>query len=176
VAFSRESTMRKLILLLTAAAALTVAGSMIGGRSQAALMDAPIGLRAAADEQAAIETVAFYWQGRRYCWYESGWRGPGWYWCGYRLRRGFGWGGPVGWHGWRRPVININRTVVNRPGGNRPNRPGANRPGGNRPGANRPGGNRPGANRPGGNRPSANRPGGNRPGGNRSGGNRGRRG
>jgi hypothetical protein len=185
--------MRKLILVLTSIAALTLASSMIGGSAQAALMNSPIALRVAADELTTIETVQFYWQGRRYCWYDNGWRGAGWYWCGYRLRRGFGWGGPVGWRGWRRPAVHINRPVVNRPGGNRPgvnrpggNRPGVNRPGGNRPGANRPGGNRPGANRPGGNRPSANRPGGNRPsanrsggnrsGGNRSGGNRGRRG
>ena len=85
--------MRKLILSLTATAALTVAGSMIGGRSEAALIDAPIGLRAAADELTAKETVQFIWQGRRYCWYDDGWRGQGWYWCGYHWRRGFGWGG-----------------------------------------------------------------------------------
>jgi hypothetical protein len=165
--------MRKLFLSVTATAVLAVAGTMIAGQSQAALIDAPIGLRAAADDLAVIETVQFVWQGRRYCWYEFGWRGPGWYWCGYELRRGFGWGGPVGWHGWRRPVV-VHRPGVNRPGVNRPggNRPGANRPGGNRPGANRPGGNRPGANRPGGNRPGANRPGGNRPGAGRPGGNR----
>jgi hypothetical protein len=187
-AFSRDHAMRILILLLTAATGLTIAGTMIGGHSQAAVI-APIGLQAAADELAVIETVQFNWQGRRYCWYDDGWQGPGWYWCGYHWRRGFGWGGPVGWHGWRRPAVHVrrpggNRPGVNRPGGNRPgvnrpggNRPGANRPGGNRPGVNRPGGNRPGgnrpgANRPGGNRPGANRPGGNRPGGNRSGGNR----
>jgi hypothetical protein len=70
--------MRKLILLLATTAAFTLAGSMIGGRSQAALIDAPIGLRTAADAVTVIETVQFHWQGRRYCWYEAGWRGPGW--------------------------------------------------------------------------------------------------
>src|SRR4051812_48197892 len=40
------------------------------------------------------------WQGRSYCWYESGWKGPGWYRCGFAARRGLGWGGPAGWHGW----------------------------------------------------------------------------
>jgi hypothetical protein len=39
--------------------------------------------------------------GRNYCWYPGGWHGPGYYWCGYAYRRGFGWGGPEGWHGWR---------------------------------------------------------------------------
>lgn len=40
------------------------------------------------------------WHGRAYCWYESGWKGPGWYRCGFAARRGLGWGGPAGWHGW----------------------------------------------------------------------------
>ena len=39
--------------------------------------------------------------GHRYCWYD-GWRGPGWYWCGYGSRRGYGWGGGYGWNGWSR--------------------------------------------------------------------------
>jgi hypothetical protein len=183
--------MRKICLTLTAM--LAVVGAMISGPSHAAVI-APIALGTAADELAAVETVQFFWQGRRYCWYDVGWRGPGWYRCGFRWRRGLGWGGPLGWRGWRRPGIRTgqgpNRPGINRPGGNRPgvNRPGGNRPGvANRPGGNRPGtttgqgGNRPGANRPGGrppsttgqggNRPSMNRPGGNRPGG---GGNRGR--
>lgn len=30
-----------------------------------------------------------------------GWLGPGWYWCGYAWRSGYGWGGPWGW-GWGR--------------------------------------------------------------------------
>jgi hypothetical protein len=149
--------MRKLCLVCTAA--LAVVGAMIGERSHAAIVD-PNALQEAADDLTAVELVQFSWRGRRYCWYNTGWRGPGWYRCGFRWRRGLGWGGPLGWHGWRRPGIH-------RPG--RPgNRPGINRPGGNRPGINRPGGNRPGINRPGANRPGANRPG-NRPGGNRPG-------
>lgn len=43
----------------------------------------------------------YVWGGRNYCWYPVGWRGPGWYWCGYARRRGVGWGGPAGWRGWR---------------------------------------------------------------------------
>src|SRR5215475_6082700 len=170
--------MRKICLTLTAT--LAVAAAMIGGRSHAAVMD-PDALRVAADELAAVEMVQFTWRGRPFCWYDTGWRGPGWYQCGFRWRRGSGWGGPVGWRGWRRPGVTVgqggNRPGINRPGGNRPgiNRPGGNRPpsttgqGGNRPGMNRPGGNRPGATGQGGGRPG----GGGGPGGGSRGGNRG---
>lgn len=40
--------------------------------------------------------------GRSYCFYRYGWRGPGYYWCGYDRREGVGWGGEVGWNGWGR--------------------------------------------------------------------------
>jgi hypothetical protein len=130
--------MTKWIVSLTAALVLALAAATIGGRVHAAAI-APDGLRTAADQLAAVEKVQFMWGGKRYCWYDAGWRGPGWYWCGYRLRRGLGWGGPVGWHGWRRPG---HRPGVHRPGirppighvpGNRPgHRPGGGRPGGKR--------------------------------------------
>ena len=50
-----------------------------------------------------VGLIKAQWQfgGRNYCWYPGGWHGPGYYWCGYANRRGFGWGGPEGWHGWR---------------------------------------------------------------------------
>jgi hypothetical protein len=135
--------MKNIIVSLTTALVLALAEAMTGGHAQAAAIS-PEGLRPAADALAAVNKVQFIYRGRRFCWYWDGWRGPGWYWCGYEWRRGFGWGGPVGWRGWRRPS-----------GG----RPSANRPGGGRPSANRPGGGRrPSANRPGGGRPSANRP------------------
>ncbi|ABE62968.1 hypothetical protein Nham_2175 [Nitrobacter hamburgensis X14] len=50
----------------------------------------------------AIQPVQFFYGGRNYCWYDNGWRGPGFYWCGYAFRRGMGWGGGAGWHGWHR--------------------------------------------------------------------------
>src|SRR5262245_45618077 len=179
---TRKRPMRKICLTLTAT--LAVVGAMIGGPSHAAVI-APIALGTAADELAVVDTVQFFWRGRQYCWYDVGWRGPGWYQCGFRWRRGLGWGGPIGWHGWRRPGIRVgqgpNRPGINRPGGNRPriNRPGGNRPGANRPGGNRPatitgqGGNRPSVNRPGGRPPSTTGQGGNRPGGGSRGRNRG---
>jgi hypothetical protein len=49
----------------------------------------------------ALEQAQWFWGGRNYCWYDGGWRGPGYYWCGYAWRRGYGWGGGYGWRGWR---------------------------------------------------------------------------
>ena len=39
--------------------------------------------------------------GHEWCWYDDGWRGDGWYWCGYGEREGYGWGGGEGFNGWR---------------------------------------------------------------------------
>jgi hypothetical protein len=50
---------------------------------------------------AEFAEAEYYWfEGHRYCWYDEGWRGPGWYWCGYSVNKGVGWGGPIGWHFW----------------------------------------------------------------------------
>ncbi len=57
-------------------------------------------LGAAAGVAAGVVEAPFIWGGRNYCWYPGGWHGPGWYWCGYGARRGYGWGGGEGWHGW----------------------------------------------------------------------------
>src|SRR5258707_14832994 len=48
----------------------------------------------------AVEQAQFIFGGRNYCWYDDGWRGPGFYWCGYAFRPGLGWGGGAGWRGW----------------------------------------------------------------------------
>jgi hypothetical protein len=78
-------------------------------------------LREAADELVLPETVQFTFRGHRYCWYNAGWRGPGWYRCGFQRRRGLGWGGALGWRGWRRPGGAAFRPP-------RPGRPGFQRP------------------------------------------------
>lgn len=57
-------------------------------------------MAAAASTLTSIAKTQFILGGRHYCFYPEGWHGPGWYWCGYALRRGLGWGGPTGWHGW----------------------------------------------------------------------------
>jgi hypothetical protein len=44
---------------------------------------------------------AYVFGGYNYCWYDGGWRGPGWYVCNYGpWIRGAWWGGPAGWNGW----------------------------------------------------------------------------
>jgi len=53
-----------------------------------------------ADALNNVEQAQYIHRGRRYCWYPAGWHGPGWYWCGYASRRGYGWGGVAGWNGW----------------------------------------------------------------------------
>jgi hypothetical protein len=48
-----------------------------------------------------IKNAQYYsFDGVDYCWYDDGWQGPGWYWCGYDWDTGYGWGGPYGWNGW----------------------------------------------------------------------------
>jgi hypothetical protein len=58
------------------------------------------GSEVVASQAMASGEVHHSWRGRTYCWSESGWKGPGWYRCGFAARRGSGWGGPAGWHGW----------------------------------------------------------------------------
>jgi hypothetical protein len=112
-------------------------------------------------EAGLLQQTQFFFGGRRYCFYWDGWRGPGWYWCGYAFRRGIGWGGPRGWHGWHVGA----RPRHGRPGvGPRPRprpphvgqRPGRRPNVGQRPGRPANAGQRPGAGRPG----AAGRPGG----------------
>jgi hypothetical protein len=90
--------MRKFVVTV-AAATVFLAGAPIMGLN-ASPMVAPGAIRAAADSLNMVERAQFIWLGRHYCWYDGGWRGPGWYWCGYESRRGLGWGGGYGWHGW----------------------------------------------------------------------------
>ena len=56
----------------------------------------------AADRLSLVEQTQFIFEDKEYCWYESGWNGPGWYLCGYNMNRGSGYGGPSGWHDWDR--------------------------------------------------------------------------
>ena len=95
--------MRRIGLTLTAAVVLIACGTL-ADRIQAAPV-APEGLRAALGSLDIVEKAqVFVWHGRRYCWYDDGWQGPGFYWCGYARRHGLGWGGGAGWHGWRQGV------------------------------------------------------------------------
>jgi hypothetical protein len=130
-----------------AAIALIFGALIVAAPAKAAVPGFPdAAIKFAADDLSnVVKAQAMFWGGRRYCWYFDGWRGPGWYQCGYRFRRGFGWGGGAGWHGWHhpglRPGVRPGRPGVGRPGrpdvrpGGRPRPPGG---GGGRP--NRPGG------------------------------------
>lgn len=110
--------MRKFLLGASAAAAL-LAGPLLATPAAAAPA-APAGINGAVDTLNVVDQAQYYWGGRRYCWYPLGWHGPGWYWCGYGSRVGFGWGGPVGWRGWtyggRRAVVVRRGPVVVRRG------------------------------------------------------------
>ncbi len=81
--------------LLAAAAALAVASPIAASGQVIFGVDRP-------DQATAPIDAQYVWGGRQYCWYVNGWHGPGWYWCGYAFRRGYGWGGGEGWRGWRR--------------------------------------------------------------------------
>src|SRR5277367_302881 len=54
----------------------------------------------AASQLLPIEHVQYAYGGQNYCWYDNGWRGPGYYYCGYAYRTGLGWGGGIGWNNW----------------------------------------------------------------------------
>jgi hypothetical protein len=116
-----EKVMRKFILATVAAISLTAGGALYGDRAHAApLFD---GLQGGAPARNIENVQLFLFGGHGYCWYLDGWNGPGWYWCGYASRRGFGWGGPEGWrgHGAPRgghgPVMGGGRGGMGGPGG-----------------------------------------------------------
>jgi hypothetical protein len=160
---NKETPMRRWIFAATTSVSLALLGAV--GQANAFPVDRVTPQAIPAD----IEQAQFIFGGRNYCWYDDGWRGPGYYWCGYAFRRGLGWGGGAGWHGWhgggRGP--GAGRPGVGRPGVGRPGvgRPGVGRPNVGRPSVGRPGAGRPGGGRPGGGRPGGGRPGGGHPGG-----------
>ncbi|MEA2880488.1 MAG: hypothetical protein QOF14_5684 [Hyphomicrobiales bacterium] len=92
--------MRKLVTGLATLAAIAAGVTVLSTRSDAAGLPGAAALNDAADTIALTESVQYYYGGRNWCWYDDGWRGPGFYWCGYRWRRGYGWGGGLGWRGW----------------------------------------------------------------------------
>ena len=88
--------MRNTILAAVSAATLAT-----GGLAALPANAAPIANSLANVEAGLpVDNVAYVLGGRQYCFYPDGWHGPGWYWCGYRWHRGYGWGGVVGWNSW----------------------------------------------------------------------------
>src|SRR5262249_50650198 len=99
----RSNSQTGWLVMKSALGAATALALMAGlpASPAGALVIGPAPIGSAARDAIGLEQVQYVWQGQSYCWYPDGWRCPGWYWCGYRLRRGFGWGGPQGWNGWR---------------------------------------------------------------------------
>jgi hypothetical protein len=93
--------MRRFLITIAAATAFVAGAAIMGAGVGAAPIVAPGAIRAATDSVNMVESVQFIWLGRNYCWYDDGWNGPGWYWCGYAFNSGYGWGGGYGWHSWR---------------------------------------------------------------------------
>ena len=91
--------MRRFLITIAAATAFVAGAPIMGASVGAAPIVAPGATRAAADGLNIVESVQFIWLGHEYCWYDDGWRGPGWYWCGYAFNSGYGWGGGYGWRG-----------------------------------------------------------------------------
>jgi hypothetical protein len=93
--------LRRFAVTIAAATVFVVGVPIMCASVGATAMVAPGAIRDAANSLNVIERAQFIWLGRNYCWYDDGWNGPGWYWCGQYLTRGIGWGGGFGWHGWR---------------------------------------------------------------------------
>ncbi len=93
-------SMRKTALALVGAIALGAGTMMTTGVAQAVPAGLSSHLNAGAIGFDLVENVQYHYRGRQYCFYFDGWHGPGWYWCGYSHRRGYGWGGASGWRGW----------------------------------------------------------------------------
>jgi hypothetical protein len=83
--------------IFASAVAVMFGGAMFAGPAAAV----PAGALSTLPPLSDVQQAQFFFGGQNYCWYDSGWRGPGFYWCGYAWRRGYGWGGGYGWHGWR---------------------------------------------------------------------------
>jgi len=91
--------MRNLLLGAVATTSLLCASLSCGGAQAAPQGGLMSGVYRSGDA-ASLQPAQFIFSGQNYCWYATGWQGPGFYWCGYAWRRGLGWGGGNGWHGW----------------------------------------------------------------------------
>ena len=89
--------LRKIALSLAVAAGFA---GPLAGSAHAAIGDGALGLSAAAAQLAPVQKVQYVFGGQTYCFYPNGWRGPGYYLCGYGATYGVGWGGGYGWNGW----------------------------------------------------------------------------
>ena len=73
-----------------AASALVLGGAFQAFGQEA---EAPAQLVFGVDRAGEIPSptlAQFVYSGHQYCWYGNGWKGAGFYWCGYAWRHGFG--------------------------------------------------------------------------------------
>ena len=91
--------LRKLAFILAVAAGATLP---FASPAPAAIVDGALAGRTSLIDNALIERVQYAYGGHNYCYYDTGWKGPGWYWCGSAESYGVGWGGALGWRGWTR--------------------------------------------------------------------------
>jgi hypothetical protein len=88
--------LRKLALGLALAGGVALP---LGNVAEAAIGDG-VAASHLATQILTVEKVQYVYGGQSYCWYGNGWRGPGYYYCGYAFRTGLGWGGGIGWNNW----------------------------------------------------------------------------
>ena len=109
--------MRNLKVAMAQVCALAGAiGLGIFGSASAQAAPASGALADAAGAFSIVDQAQYVYGGRRHCWYPNGWRGGGWYRCGYAKRRGYGWGGAAGWNGWAAPGVVVVAPRVVAPG------------------------------------------------------------
>src|SRR5215813_10284961 len=98
----REATLHKLLVTITtfAAAAALAAVDVTTNRSDAMTLGDPSGVRGALGKVSVVDTVGYVYGGYRYCWYDDGWSGEGWYVCDYGpwVRGSWFGSGLRGWH------------------------------------------------------------------------------
>jgi hypothetical protein len=99
---AKEETMRSSFQFAMLATLLVGSGTLAAVGANAQIRPSTTGgIRAPLVTSKFLESTAYTWEGRNYCWYDDGWQGPGWYACNYGpWVSGLWWGGGYGWHSW----------------------------------------------------------------------------
>src|SRR5271154_1746420 len=98
--------LRRLTFSLTLGLGLAL---QLASPAAAAVADGALAGRTSLTDNALIDKVQYEYGGHNYCYSDTGWKGPGWYWCGNEQTYGVGWGGAYGWRGWTRAGYGVGR-------------------------------------------------------------------
>ena len=98
--------LRRLTFSLTLGLGLAL---QLASPGAAAVADGALAGRTSLIDNALIDKVQYEYGGHNYCYSDTGWKGPGWYWCGNEQTYGVGWGGAYGWRGWTRAGYGVGR-------------------------------------------------------------------